>query len=108
MSTLQEAIAAHGYAAPDRIIFDGNLHRFATDANKKHSRDGWYVAFDDSKGKAGCFGSWRDGNSITWSNGTGRKLTDDEKRDIEAKRRAGLEQVRKDREEAAKRAQRIY
>lgn len=108
MSTLIEAIAQHGYATPRQIVADGNLHRFATDPNKRHSKDGWYVAYDDSKGKAGCFGSWRDGNSITWSNGTGRQLTDEEKRDIEAKRKAGLEQARKDREEASGRAKRLY
>ena len=74
--TLIDAIADQGYYAPEAIIWDGVLHRFATDADKPHSKDGWYVAHDDARGKAAAFGSWRNGGvSHTWSNGTGRTFT---------------------------------
>lgn len=106
--TLYDAIKAAGYAAPENIIWDGNLHRFATDATKKHSKDGWYVAHDDAKGKAAAFGSWRDGASHTWSNGTGRQLTAEEMAEVETKKKQALADEKKRREQAALRAQRLY
>lgn len=106
--TLYDAIQAVGYAAPETIIWDGNLHRFATDATKKHSKDGWYVAHDDAKGKAAAFGSWRDGATHSWSNGTGRQLTAEEWADTEAKKKQALADEKKRREQAALRAQRLY
>jgi putative DNA primase/helicase len=105
--SLQDAIAAN-YAVPQSIVWDGALHRFATDPDKRHSKDGWYVAHDDAKGKAAAFGSWRDGTSHTWSNGTGRQLTAAELRDIEAKKKQELANEKKRREQAALRAQRVY
>lgn len=106
--TLYDAIRNAGYAAPEHIEWDGQLHRFATDPDKRHSKDGWYVAHDDAKGKAAAFGSWRDGATQTWSNGTGRQLTKDELADIEAKKRKSLAEEKKAREQAALRAQRLY
>ena len=106
--TLYDAIQAVGYATPETIIWDGNLHRFATDATKKHSKDGWYVAHDDVKGKAAAFGSWRDGATHSWSNGTGRQLTAEEWADTEAKKKQALADEKKRREQAALRAQRLY
>jgi putative DNA primase/helicase len=76
--------------------------------HKKHSKDAWYVAHDDAKGRAAAFGSWRDGSSHSWSNGTGRKLTDDELADIEEKKKWALAQEIKTRNQAALRAQRLY
>lgn len=108
MSKFIEAIVNYGYAAPREIIADGTIKRFATDANKRHSRDGWYVCFDDAKGKAGMFGSWRDGNSVSWSNGTGRQLTQEELAEIERKKKAAFEEAKREKAEAAQRAQRIY
>jgi putative DNA primase/helicase len=108
MSTFLEAIADYGYATPREIIMDGKLRRFATDANKNYSKDGWYIGFDDATGKAGAFGSWRDGNNITWSNGTGRQLNEQEKRDVERKRQEAFEQAKKEKLEAAQRAKRLY
>jgi len=108
MTTISEAITNYGYDTPKNIVMDGKLHRFATDASKAHSRDGWYILFDDASGNAGAFGSWRDGSSIVWSNGTGRKLSQVELADIEAKRRAGFELAKKTKNDAAHRAQRLY
>ena len=108
MTTLIEAIINYGYAAPREIIADGKVKRFATDANKRHARDGWYVCHDDARGKAGAFGSWRDGNKVAWSNGTGRQLTQAEWANIERQRKAAFEEAKREKAEAAQRAQRIY
>ncbi|MGQ9814239.1 MAG: VapE domain-containing protein, partial [Candidatus Roseilinea sp.] len=106
--TLYDAIIAAGYAPPEIIHWDGKLHRFATSAEKPYSKDGWYVAHDDAQGKAAAFGSWRDGASYTWSNGTGRRLTEEEKAAIEAQKKRALAEDKKRRNQAALRARRIY
>lgn len=106
---LVDAIAGVGFAPPAKgIIWDGNLHRFATDRDRPHSQDGWYVAHDDPSGRAAAFGSWRDDSKHTWSNGTGRQLTAAEWNDIERQKRAKLAEEKRAREQAAQRAQRIY
>lgn len=106
--TIHQAIAGAGYAVPSAIIWDGKLHRFATNADKKHSKDGWYVAHDDAHGKAAAFGSWRDNASYTWSNGTGRQLSASELADIEAQKKKARDAEKKTRDQAALRAQRLY
>ena len=108
MSTLVEAIIAFGYSPPRDVIMDGEVHRFATDQTKNHSKDGWYIAFDDAKGKAGSFGSWRDGSSTTWSNGTGRLLTSSELASMDRKKALKFEEAKKEKAEAGRRAQRLY
>jgi putative DNA primase/helicase len=106
--SLYDAMANAGYVAPEQVVWDGKLHRFATDHAKRHSKDGWYIAHDDARGKAAAFGSWRDGGNHVWSNGTGRKLTDAEFKDIEAQKKKALAEERKAREQSALRAQRIF
>ncbi len=110
MSTdnVYDAIANAGYTAPEQIVWDSKLHRFATDPAKKHSKDGWYIAHDDSKGKIAQFGSFRDGGNHIWNNGSGRKLTEAEIKEIEAQKKKALADEKKTREQSALRAQRIY
>ena len=106
--SIYDAMANAGYAVPEQLVWDGKIHRFATDQAKRHSKDGWYIAHDDSKGKAAAFGSFRDGASHTWSNGTGRKLTQEEFKDIEAQKKRALAEEKKAREQSAMRAQLLY
>lgn len=106
--SIYDAIAAVGFAVPSEIVWDGKLHRFATDEGKRYSKDGWYVAHDDAQGKAAAFGSWRDGSVHAWSNGTGRKLSDAEWRDVERQRKSAKAEEVKARDQAAVRATRIY
>ncbi|MBF0398659.1 MAG: toprim domain-containing protein [Desulfobacterales bacterium] len=108
ITSLEKAIIDAGYTPPEAILWDGHLHRFPTDHQKRNSKDGWYVAHDDDKGKAAMFGSWRDGKTHKWSNGTGRRLTDDEIKEIENKKKEALEYEKKNREQSAIRANRIY
>ncbi len=106
--TLQEAMMDKGFAAPREIAWEGVIKRFPTDLDKPHSHDGWYIAFDDAKGKAAAFGSWRDGEVHRWSNGSGRVLTEAELQAIKANKDKALAEMTKNREQAALRAQRIY
>lgn len=107
--TLLDAIAAQGFIVPQDIIWDGEIHRFASAQRKPHDKDGWYVAFDDQRGKAAAFGSWREGNEKhSWSNGTGRQLSADDWAAIEAKKRAAEAQIKDTRKKAAAKASAIY
>lgn len=107
--TLIDAIAAQGFAAPSDIIWDGEIHRFPSDPRKAGKKDGWYIAFDDAHGRAGAFGSWRQGNDKhSWSNGTGRKLSAEDWAAIEAKKRATEAKIKETRQKAAATAAAIY
>lgn len=51
---------------------DGQIHRFHVPGDRSGSRNGWYLLFADGIA-SGCFGSWRVGDTHTWSS---RKPTD--------------------------------
>ena len=48
------------------IIGDGGLHRYRVDGDKSGSMNGWYVLHLDDK-PFGAFGSWKTGQSCSWS-----------------------------------------
>jgi putative DNA primase/helicase len=88
------AIRRAGLVPPDRIIADGELHRFASNGKASDSA-GWYCLHDDEL-PAGVFGDWRTGLTETWRADVGRKLTDSER----AKQRQHIETARAKRERA--------
>ncbi|MCY1297637.1 DNA primase TraC [compost metagenome] len=47
-------------------VADGGIHRFHVPGDRAGSYNGWYVLFADGIA-AGCFGSWKTGDSYTWS-----------------------------------------
>lgn len=47
-------------------VGDGELHRFRIPADRAGSRNGWYVLHADGVA-GGAFGSWKTGDSHTWS-----------------------------------------
>lgn len=95
---LRDAIIRAGLHAPDTLILDGSLHRFAsgTKGRPGHGdKSGWYVAYGDGV-PAGAFGCWRSGIEVTWKADVGRQLTMQEhlaqtRRLEEAKRRRDAE-----------------
>jgi putative DNA primase/helicase len=48
------------------VTADGGLHRYRVDGDKAGSSNGWYVLHLDVK-PFGAFGSWKTGQSETWS-----------------------------------------
>ncbi|WP_375803805.1 toprim domain-containing protein [Azonexus sp.] len=55
-------------------IADGSLHRYQVDGDKSGSRNGWYVLHLDEK-PFGAFGSWKTGQSLTWTAGKPESMT---------------------------------
>lgn len=107
-SSLSRAIADYGYYPPETVIMDGEIRRFATDPRKKHSKDGWYIGFDDASGRAGAFGSWRENSKITWSGNNGRQLSATELASIDKKRQEAETSRRKAKSEAVKQATLVF
>ena len=106
---IKDAIVGAGYALPDGIIAcDGRLHRFATDAYKPHSLDGWYIFFQDSAGIRGSFGSWRESSKFTFSDTKNGELSLAEIKRIEIQKKEAAAQAKQDASDAAIRAERIY
>ena len=67
------AISEAGIGAPD-IIPDGNLHRHHVAGDRPGTRNGWYVLYLDGV-PAGAFGSWKTGESLSWSSRAKADLT---------------------------------
>lgn len=108
MSDLIDAISAHGFSPPRNILWDEKIHRFPTSPQKPHSKDGWYIAFNDSSGKAAAFGSMRDAVKYTWSNGKKKTIRPEELKRIEEQREAAKKEATAARAATAIRAQRVY
>ena len=66
-ATFLQAMSDAGLAMlkPD-LIGDGALHRYRVDGDKAGSLNGWYVAHLDSR-PFGAFGSWKTGQSCSWT-----------------------------------------
>lgn len=74
------------------LIADGQLHRYRVDGDKAGSTNGWYVLHLDDK-PFGAFGSWRTGQSETWTATTAQTMTTDDRQAI-AERRAAAKAAR--------------
>lgn len=105
--SFRAAMRDHGLAYDGFIAPDGKLHRFKAEGDGDASS--WYVLFDDGKFMAGAYGCWRRSFKETWNSANGSELTreeraamqnrwkeseqarktDEEKRQSEAKVKAG-------------------
>ena len=105
----RDAISGAGIPAPEKIIADGQRHRFSTNGSPS-DKSGWYTLYMDNI-PAGEFGCWRRGIRQTWC---ARKASSLTPREQEA-RRTRLKAIKRQRnketarrhEEAARKAQRI-
>ncbi len=89
------------------VIGDGDLHRYRVDGDKSWSLNGWYVLNLDGK-PFGAFGSWKTGQSCTWTASRPETMTPAERADLaarmEAAKRARAAEQAKVQAEAAARA----
>lgn len=89
---IRDAMFQAGVTPPDRIILDGNLHRFATGSKGQggHDKPGWYVFYPDGV-CAGAFGDWRSGVSQNFRAEVGRELTPQEQMAVMRRQREARE-----------------
>lgn len=110
MGEFRRAMELASIPAPDHVIADGRIHRFATNG-RPDDRSGWYVFYDDGL-PAGAFGCWRLGVSETWSGRNDTSLTDHERTELrqrmDSMKRQREEEERRRHAEAAAEAERIW
>jgi putative DNA primase/helicase len=74
ITDFRAALAAAGLGAPREIIPDGAIHRYHVQGDRSGTRNGWYALHLLDGRPAGGFGSWKTGESHTWTAG-GEALT---------------------------------
>lgn len=80
-----DALAAAGLAMhKDSAVADGRLHRYRVDGDKAGSKNGWYVLHLDDK-PFGAFGSWKTGQSETWTTNSFQAMTGAERNALAAR-----------------------
>lgn len=112
-NTIQDAMAAAGLQPhkPLDLPANGKLTRFRLAGDKSGSRNGWAVLHDGLQA-FGAFGSWKTGESHTWSAQTSKPLTPAERAELERGRKAMRQAHTIEREavqaEARTKAQRLW
>jgi putative DNA primase/helicase len=91
-----------GGFAPDALIADGRLHRFAT-SRRKGDEAGWYKVFDDGFPLV-VFGDWRSGLKGSTRVGNGREISLAQREQFERVKRERETRQREAEAEAAQRA----
>ena len=71
-----DAMTAAGCAPsnPQIIVFDGRLHRYDIEGDRKGRQNGWFV-LHDTRIPFGSFGSWKIGVTQRWSSMDGETLS---------------------------------
>ncbi len=75
-----DALAAAGLAmVKPEVVADGRLHRYRVAGDKAGSLNGWYVLHLEAQ-PFGAFGSWKSGQSETWTAAHRNQMTEAERR----------------------------
>lgn len=80
------------------LIPDGALHRYRVEGDKAGSNNGWYSLHLDAQ-PFGAFGSWKTGQSCTWTAGKPETMNEAERRALAARMAAA--KLARDAEQAA-------
>ena len=80
----RKALQEQGLQTSERLIPDGEIHRFHVAGDKPGSRNGWYILHNDGH-VAGAAGSWKTGTEFTWNGGTDTLLSEPERAALQAK-----------------------
>ena len=83
---LYQAMIEAGLAMykPTSILADGKVHRYRVAGDKAGSLNGWYVLHLEAKA-FGAFGSWKTGQSCTWSAAKPETMTPAERQALAAR-----------------------
>jgi len=82
IDNFSESMAVHGLQCSDTVIPDGKIHRFHVDSDKPGSQSGWYVFYGNNGLSAGCYGSWRMGETFKWCGKEEKTLTEAERAEL--------------------------
>lgn len=102
-----ETIRNNGIAItePDRIYADGQISRFHVAGDRRGTRNGWAILFDDEIGMNGVYGTWRSGYTGTWRSRDARTLPSKaERKRLRAAMQAAKQQRNIELQKRAKRA----
>ena len=108
-----DAMAAAGCAPgdPSVVVFDGRLHRYDVDGDRKGRKNGWFVLHDGLP-PAGGFGSWKTGETRSWRGSETERLTPEqrgrERARIEAAQARRLEEQKRLHAQARARAAALW
>ncbi len=99
LDDFRNALALAGLAIrKGDLVADGVLHRYQVEGDKAGSKNGWYVLHADAQ-PFGAFGSWKTGQSETWSPSTTEVMTEREREALAA--RIAAAKLARDTEQAA-------
>lgn len=105
-----QVISAAGLTPPNRIVDDGQIHRFSSNG-KRGDDAGWYVFHSDGIA-AGAFGCWRQGLVQDWCSKSPDTMTPAEqeshRKRVEAMRLEREAETIQRRQEAAAKAQKLW
>ena len=79
INQFQAEMIAKGITPPKEIVIDAQLHRFHVDGDKRSSKNGWYLLFNDGI-PCGVFGSWKNGGYFKWSARNKENMSSSEQR----------------------------
>lgn len=74
----ERAMDEQGLAC-DSIVIDAGIQRFKVDGDKNGSKNGWYIAYGGEHPTI-VFGSWKTGETFTWSPVTSKTLSPEDTR----------------------------
>ncbi len=98
------AMREAGLDAPDTLLDDGKLHRYAGPSDKPQNKKNWYILYPADNGlQSGAFGRWV-GNSngaIKWCSRDTKELTDEEKKEYRKRQEDLRRRQAEDRKQAA-------
>ena len=94
--------AERGLIIPDSTIaFDGKIHRFHNDGDKRGSKNGYYIGFENYfHNKTYCYvtvGSWKTGQQHTYKSGDDKKLSVQERDTFQQQRDAAQQAYQEER-----------
>lgn len=104
ISEIQEVMCKMELQPSEKIIFDGQIHRFSTNG-KRGDKAGYYCFWDHSNGfVGGFFGDFRTGLHQMWHNKQGQALSDADRQKMAEQIQKAREEARREREAASKKA----
>lgn len=107
----QAEMLSKGIISPKEIVIDARLHRFHVDGDKRSSKNGWYIIFNDGI-PCGAFGSWKSSVTYSWCVKSQQLMSGSEfsafRKQVEEAKFKSYQERKKQQEEASILAERLW